>query len=316
MTTHPPYNFSRPAKWPVSLMHQIAAKSINSGIAAIIGTFIIYPMDICKTRLQNQRNFPDNKSIQLYTSLIDCFKKIRKAEGYRGLYRGCAANILLIAPEKTLKLVSNDLMRSYLKTGNHPLSLGREMVAGATAGFSQSILSTPMDLMKINMQDAGRLAALKNSKVRPNSSRKVLRNLLKRDGFLGLFRGFAVTSGRNIFFSVVYFPVFFTITELGPDKNETHNSRWAFVAGCLAGGIAATAATPFDVIKTRTQRLKLAQSDVLYAGPIDAFVKILKSEGPLALMRGAGIRAFTISPLFGIIQFIYYLGIGEYILNQ
>jgi len=210
-------------------------------------------------------------------------------------------------------------MRTYLKKGNESLTLVREISAAATAGLSQSIFSTPMDLLKINMQDAGRLAALKNSKIRPNSSTKVLRNLLKRDGFLGLFRGFGATSVRNVGFSVVYFPAFFTISELNPvnKKDESaHSYGWSFVSGSVAGGIAAVAATPIDVVKTRTQRIKLAKSDIPYTGPTDAFVKILTTEGPLALMKGAGIRSMTIAPFFGIIQYIYYLDIGEYLLGH
>lgn len=45
------------------------------------------------------------------------------------------------------------------------------------------------------------------------------------------------------------------------------------------------------------------------------FRKIVKTEGLLALMKGAGIRMITIAPTFGIIQTLYYLGIGEYIMD-
>lgn len=33
------------------------------------------------------------------------------------------------------------------------------MIAGACAGFCQIIVTTPMELLKIQMQDAGRIAA-------------------------------------------------------------------------------------------------------------------------------------------------------------
>lgn len=35
----------------------------------------------------------------------------------------------------------------------------RQMVAGGLAGFCQIIITTPMELLKIQMQDAGRVAA-------------------------------------------------------------------------------------------------------------------------------------------------------------
>ncbi len=128
---------------------------------------------------------------------------------------------MLIAPEKALKLVTNDYMRQYLKKENEPLPMWKEIVAGGTAGLAQSVLSTPMDLLKINMQDAGRLAALSNSKIKAIPARSVLKKVLKNDGFFTLFRGLFVTGGRNIFFSIVYFPVFFAINELHPNNVST-----------------------------------------------------------------------------------------------
>lgn len=43
--------------------------------------------------------------------------------------------------------------------------------------------------------------------------------------------------------------------------------------------------------------------------------KILRNEGPSAFLKGAYCRALVIAPLFGIAQVVYFLGVGEYILN-
>lgn len=45
---------------------------------------------------------------------LDCFKKTYAAEGYFGMYRGSAVNILLITPEKAIKLAANDMFRHML----------------------------------------------------------------------------------------------------------------------------------------------------------------------------------------------------------
>lgn len=47
---------------------------------------------------------------------FDCFKKTYRAEGYFGMYRGSAVNILLITPEKAIKLAANDFFRHHLTT--------------------------------------------------------------------------------------------------------------------------------------------------------------------------------------------------------
>ncbi len=46
---------------------------------------------------------------------FDCFVKTFKAEGIRGMYRGSGVNLLLITPEKAIKLVANDAFRYSLK---------------------------------------------------------------------------------------------------------------------------------------------------------------------------------------------------------
>lgn len=90
---------------------------------------------------------------------FDCFKKTYKAEGYFGMYRGSAVNILLITPEKAIKLAANDFFRHHLRTAKGELPVVRQMCAGGLAGFCQIIITTPMELLKIQMQDAGRIAA-------------------------------------------------------------------------------------------------------------------------------------------------------------
>ena len=52
---------------------------------------------------------------KMYASMLDCFKKTYKAEGYFGMYRGSAVNILLITPEKAIKLAANDYFRHRLE---------------------------------------------------------------------------------------------------------------------------------------------------------------------------------------------------------
>lgn len=64
---------------------------------------------------------------------------------------------MLITPEKAIKLVANDIFRYHLAVpGQEKLSVFRGMIAGGGAGLCQIIVTTPMELLKIQMQDAGR----------------------------------------------------------------------------------------------------------------------------------------------------------------
>ena len=95
----------------------------------------------------------------MYNSIADCFKKTFRKEGFFGMYRGSAVNILLITPEKAIKLAANDFFRHKLTTKEGKLPIHREMMAGGSAGLCQIVVTTPMELLKIQMQDAGRVAS-------------------------------------------------------------------------------------------------------------------------------------------------------------
>ncbi|XP_045470970.1 mitochondrial glutamate carrier 1-like [Harmonia axyridis] len=298
----------------------LVPKIINGGIAGIIGVSCVFPLDLVKTRLQNQKIGPNGE--RMYTSILDCMRKTYRAEGYFGMYRGSAVNILLITPEKAIKLAANDFFRHHLTTSDGKLPMVRQMAAGGMAGFCQIVITTPMELLKIQMQDAGRVtaAALAEGKPVPKMTATSLTlNLLKSHGLLGLYKGVGATMARDVTFSVVYFPLFATLNSLGPKRNDGSGESvfWcSFISGCAAGCTAALVVNPIDVVKTRLQALTKAEGDRTYNGVVDAFVKIMKYEGPSAFFRGGGCRCMVIAPLFGIAQMVYYLGVAEFLLGM
>ncbi|XP_066999034.2 mitochondrial glutamate carrier 1 isoform X2 [Anabrus simplex] len=295
-------------------------KIINGGIAGIIGVSCVFPLDLVKTRLQNQQIGPNGE--RQYTSMLDCFRKTYRAEGYFGMYRGSAVNILLITPEKAIKLAANDFFRHHLSPGpGQKLPLPREMAAGGLAGLCQIIITTPMELLKIQLQDAGRIAAQakEGGKVVPKiSATAITLELLRTKGIFGLYKGIGATMLRDVSFSIVYFPLFAHLNALGPRKGDGSGEAvfWcSFLAGCSAGSLAALAVNPFDVIKTRLQLLKKAEGEIVYSGISDAIVKTFKNEGVTAFFKGGACRMIVIAPLFGIAQMVYYLGVAEFLLG-
>jgi len=293
-------------------------KIVNGGIAGIIGVSCVFPLDLVKTRLQNQKLGPNGE--KMYTGMRDCFMKTYKAEGYFGMYRGSAVNILLITPEKAIKLAANDFFRHKFTKADGSLPVSREMVAGGCAGLCQIVVTTPMELLKIQLQDAGRVAAQMKAAGQSTahlpkiSALSVTRELLATKGIFGLYRGTKATMLRDVSFSMVYFPLFANLNRLGPRKSPDSQEAvfwWSFVSGCAAGSFSAAAVNPADVVKTRLQLLNKGAGDESYNGVFDAFKKILKNEGPSAFFKGAMCRMIVIAPLFGIAQMVYFFGIAE-----
>lgn len=294
-------------------------KIINGGIAGIVGVTCVFPIDLVKTRMQNQQ-----EGMKLYTNVMDCARKTYRAEGFFGMYRGSGVNLLLITPEKAIKLVGNDFFRYYLKRDGQPLTPIREMIAGAGAGTCQVIVTTPMELLKIQLQDAGRTCRVsipgKHGPISPGklSATQIALNLLREKGIFGLYRGISATLLRDVSFSAFYFPMFAHFNSLGPRRSGSIESvfYWSFLSGFLAGSIAAFAVTPFDVTKTRLQTIHHAQGEKVFNGIADCLLYTFRNEGLQALFKGAMCRVMVMAPLFGIAQTVYYLGIAERILGH
>lgn len=53
-----------------------------------VGATAVYPIDLVKTRMQNQRTSGSLVGELMYKNSIDCFKKVVRYEGVFGLYRG------------------------------------------------------------------------------------------------------------------------------------------------------------------------------------------------------------------------------------
>lgn len=67
------------------------------------GATAVYPIDLVKTRLQNQRSGSYIGEL-MYKNSWDCFKKVLRHEGFSGLYRGLVPQLMGVAPEKAIKL--------------------------------------------------------------------------------------------------------------------------------------------------------------------------------------------------------------------
>ncbi|XP_069617817.1 mitochondrial glutamate carrier 1-like isoform X1 [Ranitomeya imitator] len=315
----------------------LPAKLINGGIAGIIGVTCVFPIDLTKTRLQNQRN-----GQQIYKSIWDCLGKTIRSEGYFGMYRGAAVNLTLVTPEKAIKLAANDFFRHHLTQDGKKLTLVKEMLAGCGAGTCQVIITTPMEMLKIQLQDAGRLASCQKTATgiqsvtqgakhlntipvlsraynagptlvtQKLSATQIASELLRTQGIKGLYKGLGATLLRDVPFSVIYFPLFSNINKLGMSSPDVRAPfLHSFFAGCVAGSTAAVAVNPCDVVKTRLQSLNKGANEEVYSGIIDCVRKIWINEGPSAFLKGSGCRALVIAPLFGIAQVVYFLGVGE-----
>ncbi|XP_030556312.1 calcium-binding mitochondrial carrier protein Aralar1 isoform X3 [Drosophila novamexicana] len=267
-----------------------------ASFAGATGATVVYPIDLVKTRMQNQRTGSMIGEIA-YRNSWDCFKKVIRHEGILGLYRGLLPQLMGVAPEKAIKLTVNDFVRDNLtdKRGNIPV--WAEVVAGGCGGCAQVIFTNPLEIVKIRLQVAGEIAG--GSKI---SALSVVREL----GFLGLYKGARACLLRDVNFSAIYFPTYAHTKAALADKDGYNHPLSLLAAGAIAGVPAASLVTPADVIKTRLQ-VAARTGQTTYTGVWDATKKIMAEEGPRAFWKGTAARVCRSSPQFGVTLVTYEL---------
>lgn len=275
-----------------------AYRFLLGSIAGAIGAFAVYPIDLVKTRMQNQRSKSYVGEV-MYRNSFDCFKKVIRHEGVLGLYKGLAVQLIGVAPEKAIKLTVNDFVRDKFMQYTGELPLYAEIISGGMAGGCQVIFTNPMEIVKIRMQVAGEI---NRGLARSERTIKIVREL----GFFGLYKGVRACLLRDIPFSMIYFPSYSHMKKYFADEKGHNSPMSLFWAGLIAGVPAAGLCTPADVIKTRIQ-VKERQGQTTYKGVFDAAIKIYREEGPRAFWKGSGARVFRSSPQFGVTLLSYEL---------
>ncbi|CAH8853897.1 unnamed protein product [Trichobilharzia szidati] len=277
----------------LSVLEQCYRFTLGS-IAGAFGATAVYPIDLVKTRMQNQRTASTIGEL-MYKNSWDCFRKVIRYEGFIGLYRGLGPQLLGVAPEKAIKLTVNDIVRDQFTKPNGDISIYAEILAGGCAGGSQVIFTNPLEIVKIRLQVAGEIASTKRI-----SAFSVIKEL----GFFGLYKGSRACFLRDIPFSGIYFTAYNNLKKYFSDEDGCNSPASLLLAATMSGAPAAFFTTPADVIKTRLQ-VVARTGQTTYTGVIDAARKIWREEGGRAFWKGSLARVFRSSPQFGVTLLSY-----------
>ncbi|UNI19066.1 mitochondrial aspartate-glutamate transporter agc1 [Purpureocillium takamizusanense] len=279
-----------------AFLQQAAESTFNfalGSLAGAFGAFMVYPIDLVKTRLQNQRGAQPGQ--RLYKNSIDCFQKVFRNEGLRGLYSGVLPQLVGVAPEKAIKLTVNDLVRGHFTDKQGKIYWGAEVLAGASAGGCQVVFTNPLEIVKIRLQVQGEVAKTVEGTPK-RSAMWIVRNL----GLVGLYKGASACLLRDVPFSAIYFPTYSHLKKdfFGESATKKLGVLQLLTAGAIAGMPAAYLTTPCDVIKTRLQ-VEARKGEASYTGLRHAAKTIWKEEGFTAFFKGGPARIFRSSPQFG-----------------
>eukprot|EP00929_Paragymnodinium_shiwhaense_P098298 TRINITY_DN5979_c1_g2_i1.p1 TRINITY_DN5979_c1_g2~~TRINITY_DN5979_c1_g2_i1.p1 ORF type:complete len:327 (-),score=47.33 TRINITY_DN5979_c1_g2_i1:572-1405(-) len=148
--------------------------------------------------------------------------------------------------------------------------------AGGVAGAVEAIVVQPLDMIKTRFQ--------LNSGANP-SMYSAMRQILAKDGVLGLYRGLLPEMAGNIPTRTAMFAGKSLASDVLVRLNGRRSALTEMGAGAFAGVPEAVATTPFQVVKVRMQNV---QNNSAYRNSLHCCFTIVKQEGVLALFSGLG----------------------------
>ncbi|XP_068605016.1 mitochondrial adenyl nucleotide antiporter SLC25A24-like [Brachionichthys hirsutus] len=141
----------------------------------------IYPMEVLKTRLTLRKTGQ-------YSGTFDCAKRILRKEGVKAFYKGYVPNLVGIIPYAGIDLavyesLKNAWLSYHAKDSANPGVLVL-VGCGTVSSTCGQLASYPLALVRTRMQAQASL----NASDQPSMT-SLIKNILAKDGFFGLYRG-------------------------------------------------------------------------------------------------------------------------------
>ncbi|XP_067948428.1 mitochondrial ornithine transporter 1-like [Watersipora subatra] len=267
------------------------AAAIDAGIDFTGGTlggiatvFVGQPLDTIKVKLQT---YP-----QLYRSTYHCFRNTLNSEGLsKGLYRGTIPSLAANIAENSVLFCAYGMCQTAVAkvVGKDVSNL--DTVHNASAGFFAAFFSSftlcPTELIKCRLQTLAEASksgtAVAHQTITPW---QLTRQIIRQEGFLGLFNGLSSTWLREMPGYFVFFGGYEYTRSLfckaGQSKDDIGMARTA-LAGGVGGCCLWLVIFPADLVKSRIQVLSSLGDKLNFR---TVFKHVLLTEGVIGLYSG------------------------------
>lgn len=275
---------------------------LSGGLSAGLVRASLQPLDTAKTRLQFSR--------QATRSLSSLRALLLEHGGLRGLYRGMVPGVTGIVPAAAVYMLTFQTVRAQL-AARFPRRARDVCVAMAAAvgDVAASVVRVPCEVLKQRLQVGvyadmrAAIAAVGGVSVGASATAPALLR-----GVRSLYAGLGAQLVRDVPYVMAEFVVYEQLKlaaggrgashateedgDVGKGRPKRGEGLWM---GAVAGVVAAIVSNPADVVKTRlmTQVRGAATVGVrstAYRGVADAFVRVVREEGPAAFAKGIAPR--------------------------
>lgn len=297
--------------------------AVAGGIAGGVADFTVHPVDTAKTILQANAVKGHSGAAALKEALVSSGTRRVYAGGLSMLVGAIPANMAYFGGYEVAK--NAILARMGAEAGDDSAVATLAHVGGAMVGeVSCALILTPFDIIKQRRQLHGTahyrsvadgFKSLWYTHATPSVEgieggcvRAAARPTISQ-GLAGVYTGFGATLFRDVPYAVVQFVLYERIRGFMAARNARKglggdvgllSDPEAALAGCMAGGAAAAATNPMDVVKTR---LQTGGSDF---GSIRATARdIAAREGLKAFSKGITARVAWMAPNSAIAFLVY-----------
>jgi len=256
-----------------------------AGVAAGVSKTVAAPIERVKLLVQNQDEMiKQGRLDKPYTGVLDCTRRVLATEGVYPFWRGNLANVLRYFPTQALNFAFKDAIKVAFATpkdASNAKKFTMNILSGGMAGTCSLLFVYSLDYARTRLAND---AKGKGGERQFNGLIDVYTKTLKSDGIQGLYRGFAISAVGIFIYRGMYFGLFDTLKPLL--LGDTPNVTLSFLLGWAVTITAGLMSYPIDTIRRRM--MMTSGGGVKYKGSIDCGIQILKNEGFMSMMKGAG----------------------------
>merc|ERR1712039_1013900 len=258
-----------------------------SGAAAVISKTAAAPIERVKLLVQNQDEMiKQGKLSEPYKGVVDCTVRTFKTEGLIPFWRGNLANCIRYFPTQALNFAFKDKIKILFKQNKsdpYAVNFAKNIGAGGVAGAMSLCFVYSLDFARTKLANDTK-SGKKGGAREYNGLIDVYRKTLASDGIPGLYRGFVISCVGIVVYRGCYFGFYDSLKPIliGDDGSVFASFLLGYAVTVTSGLIS----YPIDTIRRRM--MMTSGQAVKYKGSIDCTVQILKNEGAMSMMKGAG----------------------------
>jgi len=256
-----------------------------AGVAAGVSKTAAAPIERIKLLVQNQDEMiKQGRLDKPYNGVVDCLRRVLATEGVYPLWRGNLANVLRYFPTQALNFAFKDSIKAIFATPKDA-SAQRKFATNIASGGAAGTLS----LLFVYSLDYARTRLANDNKSKTGTRQfngliDVYVKTLKSDGIQGLYRGFTISAVGIFIYRGMYFGLYDTLKPLLLGKDA--GVGISFLLGWAVTVTAGLMSYPIDTVRRRM--MMTSGGGVKYKGSLDCFTQVVKNEGFMSLMKGAG----------------------------